>query len=415
MIDLETLTPMGRKQWTKRKYDEYEEGTLHKIVELSEKVYNEPQDEKFKDNMDRAKWKTTVDKKVNYLLARKPISTGHQEELDMLSDFIKESAKQLYLRGSLIWIVQGDGETIQPQPYVMDDTIAIYADKSRETPVAFIRKYVDIELQEETGAETEIVYYELYYNDKRDTFCYTNPEKDKVEEQFETPPKFIELGKTGDAPLFAYVQGLLKGFDHILKHQDTTTEKNTDPIVEVKGYSGTDDADLEYAVNALKIVKTDGNGGLTIHTRSLDSNSIDLWRKALLQEYYEATATVGKDNELQYAQSGRAMDRLFIDMENSAKDLAHILEEALKEYFLTIGVEDFDIVWNTDRPVDDTEIINGITASKGILSEKTLLEQHPWVSDVDEEIRRIQEEAVDGMNDLVDDIDLSKINEGGLV
>lgn len=415
MIDLETLTPMGRKQWTKRKYDEYEEGTLHKIVELSEKVYNEPQDEKFKDNMDRAKWKTTVDKKVNYLLARKPISTGHQEELDMLSDFIKESAKQLYLRGSLIWIVQGDGETIQPQPYVMDDTIAIYADKSRETPVAFIRKYVDIELQEETGAETEIVYYELYYDDKRDTFCYTNPEKDKVGEQFETPPKFIELGKTGDAPLFAYVQGLLKGFDHILKHQDTTTEKNTDPIVEVKGYSGTDDADLEYAVNTLKIVKTDGNGGLTIHARSLDSNSIDLWRKALLQEYYEATATVGKDNELQYAQSGKAMDRLFIDMENSAKDLAHILEEALKEYFLTIGMEDFDIVWNTDRPVDDTEIINGITASKGILSEKTLLEQHPWVSDVDEEIRRIQEEAVDGMNDLVDDIDLSKINEGGLV
>lgn len=415
MIDLEKLTPMGRKQWAKRKFDEYEQGTLHKIVELSEKAYNEPQDDKFKDNMDRAKWKTTVDKKVNYLLARKPISTGHQEQLDMLLDFIKESAKQLYLRGSLIWIVQGDGETIEPQPYVMDDTIAIYADKSKETPVAFIRKYVDIELQEETGAETEVIYYELYYNDKRDTFCYSNPEKDKVGEQFETPPTFIELCKTGDAPLFAYVQGLLNGFDHILKHQDTTTEKNTDPIVEVKGYSGTDDADLEYAVNSLKIVKTDGNGGLTIHTRSLDSNSIDLWRKALLQEYYEATATVGKDNELQYAQSGKAMDRLFIDMENSAKDLAHILEEALKTYFATIGVEDFNIVWNTDRPVDDTEIINGITASKGILSEKTLLEQHPWVSDVDEEIKRIQQEAVDGMNDLVDETDLSKIDEGGLV
>lgn len=407
MIDLMKLTPMGRKQWTKRKFDEYENDVLYKVIQESEKHYKEPQDEKFKDDMDKAKWKTTVDRKVNYLLARKPISTGHQEELDVLLDFIKESAIQYYLRGSLIWIVQGDGESIKPQPYVMDDTIAIYADKSKETPVAFIRKYTDIELQEETGAETKLDYYELYYGDGlRDTYSFTNPDRDKVGEKLEQAPTFIELGKTGDAPLFAYVSGLLRGFDHILKHQDTTTEKNTDPIVEVKGYSGTQDDDLEYAVNTSKIVKTDGNGGITIHTRSLDSNSIDLWRKALLQEYYEATATVGKDNELQYAQSGKAMDRLFIDMENSAKDLAHILEEALKSYFKVIGEEDFDIVWNTDRPVDDTEIINGIAASKGILSEKTLLEQHPWVDDVDEEIKRIQEEAVDGYDDLVDDTDL---------
>ena len=414
MIDLEKLTPMGRKQWTKRKYDEYEEGTLYKVIQMSEKAYNEPQDEEFKEKMDKAKWKTTVDRKVNYLLARKPVAAGHQEKLDMLLDFIKESAKQIYLRGSLIWIVQGDGEIIEPQPYVMDDTIAIYEDKSRETPVAFIRRYTDVELQPETGAETEVAYYELYYGKKRDTFCYSNPEKDKTEE-FTEAPVFIELGKTGDAPLFAYVDGLLRGFDHILRHQDTTTEGNTDPIVEVKGYSGTDDADLEYAVNTLKIVKTDGNGGLTIHTRSLDSTSIDLWRKALLQEYYEATATVGKDNEIQYSQSGRAIDRLFVDMDNSAKELAHILEDALKIYFLSIGVEDFKIVWNTDRPVDDAEIINGIAASKGILSDKTLLEQHPWVTDVDEELKRLEEQDSAGMEDLVHDIDLSNYDKGGLV
>ena len=39
-------------------------------------------------------------------------------------------------------------------------------------------------------------------------------------------------------------------------------------------------------------------------------------------------------------------------------------------------IYDMDIIWNTDRPVDDTEIINGIAASQGILSEETLLEQH---------------------------------------
>ena len=98
-------------------------------------------------------------------------------------------------------------------------------------------------------------------------------------------------------------------------------------------------------------------------------------------------------------------------MENSAKDTAHVIEQALKEYFEVIGINDFDIVWNTDRPVDDTEIINSITASAGILSQKTLLENHPWVEDVDEELSRLSAENTTGMEDLVDSTDLSNIEE----
>lgn len=403
MIDLTTLTPFGRRQWAIRKYQEYEQSRNTHAIERSVKVYNEPADECFCDIMNRMKWKSTIDRKVNYLLARKPVLTEHQQELDDLADFIKESATQYLLRGSLVWIVQGNGIDVQPKPVIMKNSIAIYSDESKETPVAFIRKYTDIELQEETGAETEITYYELYYGENlRDTYNTANGDLDKVAEKIEGAFSFIELGKTGDAPLFAYVEKLLVANDKILKHQDTTVEKNTDPVIEVRGYTGTSDEDIEYAVDTMHIVKTDGNGGVTIHTRSMDSNSIDLWRKALAQEYYEATCTVGKDNELAYAQSGKAMDRLFVDMENSARELAHILEQALKIYFESIGIPDADIIWNTDRPVDDASIINGIAASQGILSTETLLEQHPWVDDVDKELERKAKESVEGFEDLVD-------------
>lgn len=407
MIDLEQLTDFGRKQWTKRKFDDYEKERNTKAIERSVTVYSDPTNEKFDCKLELAKWKSTVDKKVAYLLARKPVATRYQEELDALADFIKESAKEYLLRGSLIWIVQGDGEDVAKKPLIMSNAIAVYTDESKETPLAFIRKYTDIEVQVETGAETEVVYYELYYGSNlRDTYCFTKGDADKIGEVLDDAPTFIELGKTGDAPLFAYAERLLAAFDHIMRHQDKTVEKNTNPLVEVRGYTGTSDEDLDYAVNNLNIVKTDGNGGVTIHLRSMDSTAVDLWRKALLQEYYEATSTVGKDNELQYAQSGKAMDRLFIDMENSAKDLAHVLEQALKEYFEVIGISDFNIVWNTDRPVDDTEIINGIAASTGILSQRTLLEQHPWVENVDKELKRLAAESLTGMEDL-NDTDLS--------
>lgn len=404
MIELAKLTPFGRKQWVKRKWDEYEQSRNARAIAESVNVYSEPTDEKYEDRIDRSKWKATIDRKVNYLLARKPVCTGHQDRLDALADFIKESARELLLRGSLIWIVQGDGESIDSQPFIMKNTIAIYKDEAKEEPACFIRKYVDLELSPETGEETEISYFEVYYDQTKETFCYSKTDADKSE-VLKEKPTIIELAKTGTAPLFAYVERLLGAFDHILKHQDTTVDKNTKPLVEVRGYSGTSDEDLEYAVNELSVARTDGNGGVTIHTRSMDSTSVDLWTKRLMNEYYEATATVGKDNELVYAQSGKAMDRLFIDMENSAKELAHILEEALKQYFAAIGIADLDIVWNTDRPVDDTAIISGIQASTGILSQRTLLEQHPWVDDVDEELKRLAEENGEGMEDLTDDPD----------
>lgn len=414
-MNIKDLMPIGRKQWVQRKWQDYEDSKNTQAISRSEKAYYEPTDAEFDLKIDKSKWKATVDRKVNYLLARPPLATEHQDTMDDLLSFIRESALAYTLRGSLVWIVQGDGEAIIPRPLIMNNTIAVYSDEYREEIVAFIRKYTELDVAPETGEETELSFYECYYEGDggvwhRDTFHYDVDGKD-TEETLAEAPVFIELGKTGDAPLYAYVETLLESFDRILKHQDTTVEKNTTPLVEVKGYSGTSDADLKYAVETLSLVKVDGAGGIMLHMRSMDSVAMDLWTKRLMQEYYEATSTVGKDVELQYAQSGKAMDRLFIDMENSARQLAYVLEEALISYFEVIGYEDVDVIWNTDRPVDDAEIMNGINASRGLVSDRTLLEQHPWVDDIEEELIRREQEAIGGMGDLVEREDEEDLDE----
>ena len=404
MRTLAELEPIGRKQWAKRKWDEYQETELAKTIRVSKLVYNEPTNKKMEGVIDKPKWKATVDKKVNYLLGRPPVCEGHQDILDSLDSLLRETAKNIYLAGSAIWIVQGNGVDIDPVPMIMSDTIAVYSDQNRQEVFGYVRKRVEIELEASAGSEETVDYYELYYQDgegmwHRETFCYSVDGKD-TEETFMDGLCIIQLNKTGDAPLFAYIEDLLNAFDHSMKHQDKAVQDNTEPLVEVRGYSGTSDDDLEYAVKTMKIARTDGNGGVTIHTRSMDTNSIDLWQRRLLQEYSEAACIVLKENELQYAQSGKAMDRLFVDMENSARELAQVLEKALKEYFLEIGINGADIVWNTDRPTDDLSIISGITQSQGLLSRKTLIAQHPWVENVEEELKNIEEESVSGMEDL---------------
>ena len=43
--------------------------------------------------------------------------------------------------------------------------------------------------------------------------------------------------------------------------------------------------------------------------------------------------------------------------------------------------------------VNQSEIINNVLQSKGILSDKTLLSNHPWVLDADEELKQIEEDT----------------------
>ena len=404
MIDLSQLKPEGRKLWVKRKWDEYKNSRNAKAIRHAVTMYENPTHEKLACMLDLPKWKSTIDKKVNYLLGRPPVCNA-QDTLDSLADIIRETATQFLIRGSLIWIVQGDGKTSVLRPAIMSNTIAIYKDENKEEAAAYIRFVKDIRLDEETGQEEPVELYECYYlvDDvlHRDTYCYSNPQEDKEEVITEGVPTIIELGHTGDAPLYAYIERISWAVDHIMKHQDATTKANTKPLIEVRGYSGTEEEDVRYAVEELAIVKTDGNGGVTIHSRQMDSAAIDLWAKRLTQEYCEATNIVSKDNELQYAMSGKALDRLFVDMDNDAKALAHVLEQALQRYFEVIGEDAGDIVWNTDRPVDDASIISAIVSSRGLLSDKTLIEQHPWVDDVEEEMKRKEEEGNAGFEDLM--------------
>ena len=62
--------------------------------------------------------------------------------------------------------------------------------------------------------------------------------------------------------------------------------------------------------------------------------------------------------------------------------------------------EDFDIVFNMDLPVNETDVINNARTSDGLISKRTILQNHPWVTDVDEELDQIDKEKKAAMEDF---------------
>lgn len=64
------------------------------------------------------------------------------------------------------------------------------------------------------------------------------------------------------------------------------------------------------------------------------------------------------------------------------------------------GVGDFsdetvNITFNRDMMMNETEVIANCVASVGILSNETIVAQHPWVNDVDMEMERLEKQKQD--------------------
>ena len=55
------------------------------------------------------------------------------------------------------------------------------------------------------------------------------------------------------------------------------------------------------------------------------------------------------------------------------------------------------IVFNRDILINESESIENCSKSVGILSNETIVEQHPWVTDVEVELARLRKEKDEAM------------------
>jgi SPP1 family phage portal protein len=118
-----------------------------------------------------------------------------------------------------------------------------------------------------------------------------------------------------------------------------------------------------------------------------------------------------KDPDLGNA-SGTAINFRYMDLDADCESLGTELKDTFQRLKLFIDVylqltgkgdftkEQFDIVFNVDMPVNETDVINNVRNSDGIISRRTQLQNHPWVQDVDEEIAWIDEEKKKAMEEF---------------
>ena len=63
--------------------------------------------------------------------------------------------------------------------------------------------------------------------------------------------------------------------------------------------------------------------------------------------------------------------------------------------------EKLEIIFNRDVLINETEAITNCNNSMGVISNETIVSQHPWINDNVEELKRIKEEKQDEIMDYI--------------
>ena len=204
-------------------------------------------------------------------------------------------------------------------------------------------------------------------------------------------------------------------------------------IFVLRNYGG---ANLEEFVRDLRkslAIKVDADGAVDKLEPTLNIDAVMQFLDKNRRDLFDfANAVDTKDPELGNA-SGLAINFRYMDLDNDCAALGANLQSAFERMKLFIDValktagkgdfsnDTFEVVFNTDLPVNETEIINNIRNSEGIISKRTQRVNHPYVVDVEEEEKQIKKEQEEAraefgeglFNDVFNSSNPDGLNNGG--
>jgi SPP1 family phage portal protein len=187
----------------------------------------------------------------------------------------------------------------------------------------------------------------------------------------------------------------------------------------IKNYDGENLAEFRHNLatfGAVKVKTIDGSAGgveaLQVEVNSENYKTIlDLLKKAIIEN---AMGYDAKDDRLSGNPNQMNIQSMYSDVDLDANGMETEWQASFEDllYFVNAhlantGAGDFDgakveIIFNRDMIMNEADAIANVKNSVGILSTETLVAKHPWVTDVQGEIERLEKEKQEAMDAYAD-------------
>ena len=212
-----------------------------------------------------------------------------------------------------------------------------------------------------------------------------------------------------EMPLIRNVKSLQDGLNSILSNFENNMEEDArNTILILVNYDGENLGEFRKNLaqyGAVKVRTVDGAAG-DLKTLEIEVNGenyktiLEIFKKAIIEN---AMGYDAKDDRISGEPNQMNIQSMYNDIDLDANDMETEFQAALEEllwfvrcHLANVGVGDFEddleIIFNRDLPMVESEVISNIKMSVGLLSDETLIAQHPWVDDPKAELERVRQQ-----------------------
>lgn len=397
-----------------------------RVIETYDENGNKTVDRDATNNKIPSGWhKLLVDQKVSYLVGKAPTlasKTGKDITLiqEVLGEEFEDNLPELVKNASnkgRDWLHPYIDEKGEFESIIIpaEEFIPIYDDNKRKHLKGGIRFYTISEdvTKIELWSEQDVTFYEMI---KDEVYLDVTEEVNPAPHFYygesgygwgKVP--FIEFRNNEEAVSdITFYKQLIDAYDFLVSDVQNTLTDIQSLIYVLKGYEGTDLA--EFATNLKRYkaisISDEAGAGVTTLKAEVPVEAVKSQLDRITQDIYAFGQGVNSSpDKFGNAPSGVAIKHLYslLDMKSSimerkfAKGLEKFLWFAC-EYLSISGQGDFDykdvtFTFNKSILVNELEQISMAQQSMGVISHKTILENHPWVKDPNKEKEQLEEEG----------------------
>jgi SPP1 family phage portal protein len=212
-----------------------------------------------------------------------------------------------------------------------------------------------------------------------------------------------------ELPDLQFVKTLIDEYDISRSDVGNLLEEIKQIIYVLRGYGGESLSDFvrDLAYYHGIQVDADDNSGVDKLEHTVNIDAADKHYQQLLKDIYRFGQAVNKEQDkLGTAPSGKALEFLYSGLDLKCNAIEDSFKWSFEQqlYFINKYLEvtkdavkpsdvEIGIVFNRDQAVNETEVITNCKNSKMIISNRTIVKNHPWVENLEEELKQIESEG----------------------
>lgn len=373
--------------------------------------------------------KNLIDDKVNYLLSKPyTMNCKNDEYLKKVKELLGKRFQKLLSKlgiessnkgiGWLHIYVNTKGE-FKLMKVPSEQIIPLWIDNDHEELQAIIR-YYDVETY--TGRKREFITKVEYWT--VDNVTYYVIENNKLILDSE---KYLDDGnfnghfkidnenggwskvpfipfKNNDfeLPDLKFVKTLIDNYDLTRSDISNQLEEIKNIIYALKGYGGENLSEFMRDLAYYRAVKLEEDGSVDTVESTINIDAAKTHYEALKKDIFDFGQGVDKNSDkLGNSPSGIALKFIYSGLDLKCNALEEWFKWSFQEliYFVnkyleitgeSYSDEEIEIIFNRDIAINESQAIEDAQNSKGIISNKTIVANHPWVTDLEEELQQIE-------------------------